>query len=245
MKLRHIEVFHAVYLTGSASGAARALNVSQPSISKIIRYAEDQLGFKLFDRTKGRLIPTEKAVKLFAEIEPVFEKVNALKAFATKLASTKKGRLRFAMTPAFASADGLSLLAGVADGTLSSLVDVAGANSRIKQNAHPKWRGTASVTWRNDNWGAGAFYKYVGDVVDTGVKNADGDLLPVGSFKTLNLYGDYTFDELLGGDLRVRLGVRNVGDVKPPVADEFGRGYFSGLHSNRGRYWYSSVRKTF
>lgn len=101
MKLRHIEVFHAVYLTGSASGAARALNVSQPSISKVIKHAEDQLGFKLFDRTKGRLIPTEKGVKLFDEIEPVFEKINDLKIFASRLASNKKGRLRFAMTPAF------------------------------------------------------------------------------------------------------------------------------------------------
>ena len=101
MKLRHIEVFHAVYLTGSASGAARALNVSQPSISKIIKHAEDQLGFQLFDRTKGRLIPTKKGVKLFGEIEPVFEKINELKLFAAKLASAKGERLRFAMTPAF------------------------------------------------------------------------------------------------------------------------------------------------
>ncbi|PCI53143.1 MAG: hypothetical protein COB36_13690 [Alphaproteobacteria bacterium] len=101
MRLRHIEVFHAVYLTGSASGAARALNVSQPSISKVLKHAEDQLGFQLFDRAKGRLIPTQKGTKLFDEIEPVFEKINDLKAFAAKLAITKKGRLRFAMTPAF------------------------------------------------------------------------------------------------------------------------------------------------
>lgn len=101
MKLRHIEVFHAVYLTGSASGAARALNVSQPSISKVIKHAEDQLGFMLFDRMKGRLIPTEKGVKLFNEIEPVFETINDLKVFAANLASAKKGRLRLAMTPAF------------------------------------------------------------------------------------------------------------------------------------------------
>jgi len=33
MNLRHIEIFHAVYVKGSASAAARALNVSQPSVS--------------------------------------------------------------------------------------------------------------------------------------------------------------------------------------------------------------------
>jgi len=101
MKLRHIEVFHAVYLTGSTSGAARALNVSQPTISKILKYSEDQLGFQLFDRTKGRLFPTEKGSKLFNEIEPIFGKINELKIFTQKLASSKKGRLRIATTPAF------------------------------------------------------------------------------------------------------------------------------------------------
>ncbi|MBT8142476.1 MAG: LysR family transcriptional regulator [Gammaproteobacteria bacterium] len=52
MRLRHIEVFHAVYLTGSVSGGARALNVSQPTVSKVLKHAEDQLGFKLFHRSK-------------------------------------------------------------------------------------------------------------------------------------------------------------------------------------------------
>ena len=33
MRLRHIEVFNAVMLTGSVSGAARLLNVTQPAYS--------------------------------------------------------------------------------------------------------------------------------------------------------------------------------------------------------------------
>ena len=43
MNLRHIEIFHAVYVNGSVSGAARALNVSQPSVSKMLRHAESLL----------------------------------------------------------------------------------------------------------------------------------------------------------------------------------------------------------
>ncbi len=101
MKLRHIEVFHAIYLTGSASGAARALNVSQPGISKVLKHAEDTLGFKLFDRRKGRLVPTEKGIILFEQVEPVFNKFTELKSFASQLADNKKGHIRFAMTPAF------------------------------------------------------------------------------------------------------------------------------------------------
>ena len=47
MNLRHIEIFHAVYVNGSVSAAARALNVSQPSVSKMLRHAESLLGFQL------------------------------------------------------------------------------------------------------------------------------------------------------------------------------------------------------
>lgn len=101
MKLRHIEVFHAVYVTGSVSGGARALNVSQPSVSKVLKHAEDQLGFTLFDRVSGRLVPSEKGKKLFVEIEPLFDQLNELSRFTTKLKNTKAGHLRFAMTPAF------------------------------------------------------------------------------------------------------------------------------------------------
>ena len=47
MRLRHIEVFHAVYSSGSVTAAARMLNVSQPSVSKVLAHAEQQLGYPL------------------------------------------------------------------------------------------------------------------------------------------------------------------------------------------------------
>ena len=55
MRFRQIEVFHAVYTHGSISAAARALGVSQPSVSKTLRHAEDSLGFPLFQLARGRL----------------------------------------------------------------------------------------------------------------------------------------------------------------------------------------------
>ena len=61
MRFRQIEVFHAVYTHGSISAAARALGVSQPSVSKTLRHAEDSLGFRLFQLARGRLVPTETA----------------------------------------------------------------------------------------------------------------------------------------------------------------------------------------
>lgn len=101
MRLRHIEIFHAVYVTGSVSGAAKSLNVSQPTVSKVLRHAESQLGFDLFHREKGRIFPTEKGELLFARIRPVFEQINELRKYAMILASSRIGQIRLAVTPAF------------------------------------------------------------------------------------------------------------------------------------------------
>lgn len=50
VNIRQIEVFHAVMEAGSVTGAAAALRVSQPSVSKHLRLLEADLGFDLFER---------------------------------------------------------------------------------------------------------------------------------------------------------------------------------------------------
>ena len=62
MKLRHLEIFHAVMTCGSLSRAAEALNISQPAASKALKSAEMKLGFTLFQRVRGKLLPTSAAI---------------------------------------------------------------------------------------------------------------------------------------------------------------------------------------
>lgn len=99
MRLRHIEVFYHVYREGSISAAARNLFVSQPSVSKVLRHAEDQLGFALFDRRKGRLHPTDAAIELFSEVSDIYDKVGALDRTASNIRSRKGGHLRIGVLP--------------------------------------------------------------------------------------------------------------------------------------------------
>lgn len=99
MKLRHIEVFHAVYQTGSVSGAARALHVSQPSISKVLRHAEAQIGFTLFRVVKGRLVPTEEAHVLFQEVRDLQGRIESLQETTKNLRHGVGGHLRLAVLP--------------------------------------------------------------------------------------------------------------------------------------------------
>ena len=102
MNLRHIEVFHAVYVNGSVSAAARMLNVSQPSVSKVLRHAESLLGFPLFHRTAGRLVPTEDAHTLFAEVAEIQDRVYGLRQASRNLKRGSGALLKVSALPSIA-----------------------------------------------------------------------------------------------------------------------------------------------
>ncbi|WIO75191.1 LysR family transcriptional regulator [Porticoccaceae bacterium LTM1] len=106
MRLRHIEVFHAIYNTGSISDAARLLHVSQPSVSKVLSHAEMQLGFKLFLRVKGKLVPTSEAHSLIEEVRKIYQQIGAIKKTAENLKEHTHGHIRVVCMPAL----GLNLL---------------------------------------------------------------------------------------------------------------------------------------
>ena len=100
MRLRHIEVFHAIYTTGSITNAAKLLYVSQPSVSKVLSHAELQLGFKLFDRVKGRLVATHEADLLFEEADRLYQQMNTVNDAAENIKNNNVGRISIASTPA-------------------------------------------------------------------------------------------------------------------------------------------------
>ena len=99
MKIREIEIFRAIMLGGTVTEAARILNVSQPAVSTALRHAENRLGMPLFRREKGRVVPTPEALELYAEVEGLFEKLNAIQKFAEDLRDTRSGVLSIASTP--------------------------------------------------------------------------------------------------------------------------------------------------
>lgn len=102
MNLRHIEIFHAVYVNGSVSAAARSLNISQPSVSKTLRHAESLLGFELFQRAAGRLIPTADAHALFGEVSEIQDRVHALREAGRNLKRGGGAVLRLSALPSLA-----------------------------------------------------------------------------------------------------------------------------------------------
>jgi DNA-binding transcriptional LysR family regulator len=96
MNLRHMEVFHAIMRTGSVTGAARSLNVTQPAVSAVLKHCESQLKMKLFTRVSGRLQPTAEAKAIFPEIAAIFGRVEAVNALTQDLVGGRLGTLSIA-----------------------------------------------------------------------------------------------------------------------------------------------------
>lgn len=103
MKLRQIEVLHAILQTGSVTGAAKLLNVSQPSVSTVLQHTEAQLGIQLFERSGGRLKASPEAEALFPEISDIFRRVNRVSQNARSLAKGRLGRINVAGTLALSN----------------------------------------------------------------------------------------------------------------------------------------------
>jgi DNA-binding transcriptional LysR family regulator len=101
-KLRQMEVFRAVMLTGSMSGAARLLNITQPAVSRVVAYTEQSLGLTLFERAGGKLVPTAEAQTLVAEVERLYEGARQVNELAQELAKKPGGTLTIAASPSLA-----------------------------------------------------------------------------------------------------------------------------------------------
>jgi len=106
---RHIEVFYHVYNEGSLTRAAKALNVSQPLVSKTLAYAEHKLKLKLFVRHARRLSPTPEADILFKHAADVNQQISKFNNIAENLVSDPSSIINIGCTPSL----GLGLLPNI------------------------------------------------------------------------------------------------------------------------------------
>jgi DNA-binding transcriptional LysR family regulator len=102
MRLRHIEVFHAIMQVGTISGAAQVLHISQPAVTKVLQHAELQLGMPLFERVRGKLYPRPEAHRLFAETEKLNRELQGIRRLAASLKGRSVETVRVVSTPAVA-----------------------------------------------------------------------------------------------------------------------------------------------
>ena len=102
MRLRHIEVFHAIMQVGTISGAAQVLHISQPAVTKVLQHAELQLGMPLFERVRGKLYPKPEAHRLFVETEKLNRDLQGIRRLAASLKGRALETVRLVSTPTIA-----------------------------------------------------------------------------------------------------------------------------------------------
>lgn len=90
-------------VTGSIAAAARLLNVSAPGISRLMKYSEDSLGVRLFDRRSGRYVPTPQARNIFDLLDTVHRKIDDLQSAVADLGRGKSQELCIASVPSIAN----------------------------------------------------------------------------------------------------------------------------------------------
>jgi DNA-binding transcriptional LysR family regulator len=99
MDLRHVRTFIAVAEQGTVSKAALLLRVAQPALSRQIIDLEAELGLRLFDRVRRRLVLTEQGERLLDDCRSIVSGVEALADRAEQLRRPDVGVLRVAATP--------------------------------------------------------------------------------------------------------------------------------------------------
>lgn len=102
MNLRHLSAFRAVMMCGTVTEAASRLLLTQSAVSRLLSALENEIGFKLFTRYGGRLVPTPEGHSFFTETERILIGVDEIVAIAADIRTHRSARLRLAVIPLLA-----------------------------------------------------------------------------------------------------------------------------------------------
>ncbi len=99
MDLRHLRTFVTVAEQGTVSKASTRLGIAQPALSRQIKDLESDLGIRLFDRIRRRLLLTTEGEQLLSDCRGIIGAVGSLAERAKILRRPDAGLLKVAATP--------------------------------------------------------------------------------------------------------------------------------------------------
>lgn len=101
ISFKSLRAFHEIVTSGSVTEAARRMGMSQPAVSRMLAQLEQQIGFELFYRDHGRLVPTQDAVLLFDEVDQSMGSVERVYTLIRDIGDYRVGQLKVVAPPSF------------------------------------------------------------------------------------------------------------------------------------------------
>ena len=102
-RLLAMRVFECVAEENSFAGAARALGLSPPVVTRLVAELENHLGTRLFQRTTRRVSLTEAGQTYLARVRQILQDIDEAESLASAHTSELSGRLRIHTQPVLAS----------------------------------------------------------------------------------------------------------------------------------------------
>ncbi len=102
MNINQLEYLRELCNSGSFSAAAENLGITQPALSLQIQKLEEELDFKLIDRTKRPLKLTDEGAVFYEKTVDILQQIGRLKDLSLELGEQIKGNLRVGIIPTVA-----------------------------------------------------------------------------------------------------------------------------------------------
>jgi DNA-binding transcriptional LysR family regulator len=112
LNLRSLEAFRETMQCGSVTAAAARMGMTQPAVSRLIAQLEQEAGFGLFYRDKGRLSPTPEALMLYEDVDLAFGGLERIDALVRDIAVFNAGTLKIVAPPSLSEGVLSTILAG-------------------------------------------------------------------------------------------------------------------------------------
>lgn len=101
LNLKALRAFYEIVRTGSVTAAAARLGMSQPAVSRQLSQLEALIGFELFHRDHGRLLPTPDGLMLYEEVAQSLNGFQRIQSLVSDIAGFRIGHLRLVAPPSF------------------------------------------------------------------------------------------------------------------------------------------------
>ncbi|MCG7599904.1 LysR substrate-binding domain-containing protein [Halomonas sp. McH1-25] len=96
---RQVQAFKHVMESGTVTGAAQRMLTAQPGVTRLLKQLEHDVGFTLFERVRGRLVPTPEARIFYREVARVWTGTDHLRETARRIREREVGGLRISAMP--------------------------------------------------------------------------------------------------------------------------------------------------